>query len=178
MSCMGVPTDESAAVFAVGKSAAFLDELRCKGLPVTGANLIIEGASHAIVVAVKNAYYGIAGEVAHVIWGARHGLLTPVVIVVEDDVDPFNLRQVFHAMMTKCHPVRGINKIEHATAWPLIPWLSEYEREYRIGARVYFDCTWPIDWDKSQRPHRMSFKEAYPQKVQKKALALWKKHGF
>jgi 3-polyprenyl-4-hydroxybenzoate decarboxylase len=124
---------------------------------------------------VKNAYYGIAGEIAHVIWSARHGLLTPSVIVVEDDVDPCNLQQVFHALMTKCHPGRGINKIDHATAWPLIPWLSEYEREHRIGARVYYDCTWPVDWPKQERPVRQSFAECYPQKVQELALEKWRR---
>jgi len=176
-SCPGIPVDDSAAVFSVNKSAQFLDELRSKGLPVTGAYLIIEGASHAIAVSVKNAYYGIAGEVAHVIWSARHGLLTPSVIVVEDDVDPFNLQQVFHAMMTKCHPMRGINKLDHATAWPLIPWLSEHERHHRMGARVYYDCTWPVDWPRAELPVRQSFTEAYPKAVQKSALDKWRKHG-
>lgn len=177
-SCPGVPLDDSASVFSVNKSAQFLDELRSKGLPVTGAYLIVEGASHAIAVSVKNAYYGIAGEIAHVIWSARHGLLTPSVIVVEDDVDPCNLQQVFHALMTKCHPGRGINKIDHATAWPLIPWLSEYEREHRIGARVYYDCTWPVEWPLADRPVRQSFNECYSKEMQAKALAKWRAQGY
>ncbi|HUL20024.1 MAG TPA: UbiD family decarboxylase [Thermodesulfobacteriota bacterium] len=178
MSCPGIPVDDSAAAFSVCKSAAFLDELRGKGLPVTGAYVIPEGASHTIVVSTQVPYYGIAGEIAQVVWGARHGSITPVVIVVEDDVDPCNLRQVFHAMMTKCHPARGINKVEHALAWPLIPWLNSYEREYRIGARVYFDCTWPVDWKQSEKPKKMSFAEAYPEAIKKKALAKWRKYGY
>ena len=177
MSCMGIPVDDSAAIFSVCKSAAFLDELRARGLPVTGAYVIPEGASHAVIVAVKPRYYGIAGEIAHVVWGSRHGLITPCVIVVEDDVDPCNLGQVFHALMTKCHPLRGIVKLEHALAWPLIPWLSARERDYRIGARVYFDCTWPVDWEPSEVPKRMSFAEAYPKEVQQKALTRWRKYG-
>jgi 4-hydroxy-3-polyprenylbenzoate decarboxylase len=176
-SCMGIPVDESAAIFSVCKSAAFLEELRAKGLPVTGAYVIIEGASHGIAVAVKPQYYGIAGEIAHVVWGARHGCLTPYVIVVEDDVDPYNLQEVFHALMTKCHPIRGINKLEHALAWPLIPWLSEYERKHRIGARAYFDCTWPVEWDRADVPRRMSFAEAYPEDIKKKALDKWRIYG-
>lgn len=177
-SCPGVPLDDSAAVFSVNKSAQFLDELRSKGLPVTGCYLIVEGASHAIAVSVKNAYYGIAGEIAHVIWSARHGLLTPSVIVVEDDVDPCNLQQVFHALMTKCHPWRGINRLEHATAWPLIPWLSEYEREHRMGARVFYDCTWPVDWPKADMPVRQSFNECYPKEIQQIALQKWRALGY
>ncbi len=178
MSCMGVPVDDSHAIFSVCKSAAFLEELRARGLPVTGAYMIPEGTCHAIAVAVKPPYYGVAGEIAHVVWGARHGYLTPWVIVVEDDVDPYNLGQVFHALMTKCHPSRGIVKLEHAMALPLFPWLSMRERDHRIGAKVYFDCTWPMDWDPSEVPRRISFAEAYPEEVQQKALAKWQKYGY
>ena len=178
MGCPGIPVDESAAAFSVCKSAAFLDELRGKGLPVTGAYMVPEGASHTLVVSTRVPYYGVAGEIAQAVWSARHGCITPVVIVVEDDVDPFDLKQVFHAMMTKCHPMKGINKIDHALSWPLIPWLNSCEREYRMGARVYFDCTWPVDWKPSEIPKRMSFAEAYPEAVKKKALAKWGKYGY
>ena len=178
MSCMGIPVDDNHALFSVNKSGVFLEELRDRGLPVTGAYVFPEGCSHGIVVAVKPAYYGIAGEIAHVIWGSRHGCITPWVIVVEDDVDPFNMDQVLHAMMNKCHPSRGINKVEHALAWPLFPWLSKYERKHRIGARVYFDCTWPVHWDPEDVPSRMSFQEAYPEDVQKRALNKLQRNGF
>jgi 4-hydroxy-3-polyprenylbenzoate decarboxylase len=178
MGCPGIPVDESAAAFSVCKSAAFLDELRGKGLPVTGVYMVPEGASHTLVVSTQVPYYGIAGEIAQAVWSARHGCITPVVIVVDNDVDPFNLKQVFHALMTKCHPAKGINKVEHALSWPLIPWLNSHEREYRMGARVYFDCTWPVDWKPSEIPKRMSFSEAYPDAVKAKALAKWRKCGF
>ncbi|MBW1800656.1 MAG: UbiD family decarboxylase, partial [Deltaproteobacteria bacterium] len=162
----------------INKSAAFLEELRDRGLPVSGAYVFPEGTSHGVVVAVKPAYYGMAGEIAHVVWGSRHGCITPWVIVVEDDVDPFNMEEVLHAMMSKCHPSRGIVKVEQALAWPLFPWLSEYERGHRIGARAYFDCTWPVHWDPAEIPARMSFKEAYPEEVQQKALEKLRKYGF
>lgn len=178
MSCMGIPVDDNHALFSINKSAAFLEELRDRGLPVSGAYVFPEGVSHGIVVAVKPSYYGMAGEVAHVIWGSRHGCITPWVIVVEDDVDPFDMDQVLHALMSKCHPSRGIVKVEHALAWPLFPWLSEYERGHRMGARVYFDCTWPVHWDPSEVPVRMSFNEAYPKEVQQKALEKLRKFGF
>jgi len=89
-----------------------------------------------------------------------------------------HLDQVLQALMSKCHPSRGIVKVEHALAWPLFPWLSEYERGHRMGARVYFDCTWPVHWDPSEVPVRMSFNEAYPKEVQQKALEKLRKFGF
>jgi UbiD family decarboxylase len=122
-----------------------------EGLPVTGADLVPEGANHSIVVSTRVPYCGIAGEIAQAVWGARHGCITPVVIVVEEDADPCDLKQVFHAMITRCHPVKGINKVEHAQAWPLIPWLSA--------------------------PKRMSFDETYSEEVKESVFAKWGKYG-
>jgi 4-hydroxy-3-polyprenylbenzoate decarboxylase len=47
-----------------------------------------------------------------------------------------------------------------------------------MGARVYFDCTWPVDWEASEIPKRMSFAEAYPEAIKKEALAKWRKYGY
>lgn len=36
-------------------------------------------------------------------------------------------------------------------------WLSVHEREHRMGGRVYFACTGPVDWKPQDKPERMSF---------------------
>ena len=106
------------------------------------------------------------------------GQVLPYVIVVEDDVDPFNLGQVLHAVVSKCHPYRGINRLEHARGLALSPFLSRHEQKYLQGAKVYFDCTWPPDWDPADVPQRCSFDNMYPVEVQEKALAKWQKYGY
>ena len=60
----------------------------------------------------------------------------------------------------------------------LLPFLDRHERKYRTGARAYFDCTWPLDWEPEDVPERMSFAQAYPMEVQKQALAKWRKYGY
>ena len=106
------------------------------------------------------------------------GASTPYIIVVEDDVDPFNLGEVVHAVISKCHPSRGIVKAEHCTGMALIPWLSRHEQKYLQGARAYFDCTWPRDWDPAEVPKKCSFNNIYPVEVQQKALDKWRKYGY
>ena len=106
------------------------------------------------------------------------GFGRPYVIVVEDDVDPFNIEQVFHALITKCHPVRGIHRLERTTAIALSPFLSREEKENKLGAKAYFDCTWPSEWNPADIPQRISFAEVYPREVQQKALAKWQKYGY
>ncbi len=178
MSCMGIPTDDNCSL-SLTKSSEVLEILRAQGFPVTGVCIFPETANMLVVVAVKARYHGVAGDTAHAIWGTPiFGHTLPYVIVVEDDVDPFNIAQVFHALATKCHPYRGIVKLEHSAVISLAPWLNKYEQRYKLGAKAYFDCTWPVDWEPSDVPQRMSFAEAYPLEVQERALAKLRKYGY
>ena len=159
------------------KPAEFLEIMRTQGLPVTGVSGFIEGSSLLVVVAIK-AGRARADDVAHSIWSSRQGIATPMVIVVEDDVDPFDLGQVVHAMASKCHPIKGIVKLDRTRAIALIPWLTRQEQNSLLGAKVYFDCTWPPEWDPADIPKRCSFDSVYPADVKQKALEKWRKHGY
>jgi phenylphosphate carboxylase alpha subunit len=173
----GMPVTGTHATQSITRSAECFEMLRTLGVPVTGAYEFTEGCTLLVVVAVR-AGLARADDVAHAIWASRLGVSTPYIIVVEDDVDPFNLKQVFHAVISKCHPYRGIVRLERARGQALIPWLSRYEQRHLLGSRVYFDCTWPPDWDPLDVPKRCSFDTIYPFEVQQKALAKWHKHGY
>jgi 4-hydroxy-3-polyprenylbenzoate decarboxylase len=161
----------------VTRSAESFEALRASGVPVTGVYEHTEGCTLLIVVAVR-AGLARADDVAHAIWASRVAQSTPYIIVVEDDVDPFDLKQVLHAVVGKCHPYRGIVRLERTRGQALIPWLSRYEQKHLLGSRVYFDCTWPPEWDPADVPVRCSFDKIYPVEVQQKALAMWAKYGY
>jgi len=177
-SSLGIPADDNCSA-SLTRGAELLAALRREALPVTALNYPPECSYTLAIVAVKKTYAGVAADVAHVIWGTSSaGHNTPYVIVVQDDVDPFNIPQVFHALATKCHPYRGIFRMEGFSTAGLLPWLSRYERENRLGAAAYFDCTWPLDWDPADVPKRISFAESYPDDIQQKALGVWRKYGY
>jgi len=173
----GMPVTCTHATQSVTRSAECWELLRTQGVPVTGAYEFTEGCTLLVVVAIR-AELARADDVAHAIWASRLGVSTPYIIVVEDDVDPFNLGQVLHAVASKCHPYRGIVRLERARGQSLIPWLSRHEQRYLMGARAYFDCTWPPDWDPAEVPKKCSFDNIYPVEVQKRALAKWRKYGY
>jgi phenylphosphate carboxylase alpha subunit len=173
----GMPVTGTHATQSVTRSAECLEALRAAGIPVVAAYEHTDACTLLIVVAIR-AGLARADDVAHVVWGSRLGVSTPYVIVVEDDVDPFDLKQVFHAVASKCHPVRGIVRLEHARGQALIPWLSRYEQRHLLGARVYFDCTWPPDWPQEEIPKKCSFEKNYSEEVQQKAIAIWKRYGY
>ena len=132
-----------------------------------------------VAVSVKVPYANVAQGVANAIWGSDQGYCSPYVIVLEDDVDPRDKSQVLHAIATKCHPWRGITRIEHSRATQLYPFLNLHERRYRLGSHVLFDCTWPVDWDPAIAvPPRSSFDNIYSKEVQKHVLKNWKAYGY
>lgn len=178
MSCMGIPVDENAAVTTLTLGAYYFNELKKKGLPVVDLYMYPEGVAFQVCVSVKTKYANVADQVAHCIWGTEAGFC-PYVIVVEDDVDPSDWVQMLHALVTKCHPWRGIHRVENSVGHPLIPFQTLHERKHKMGSMVYFDCTWPVDWDPSVAiPPRAAFGDIYPKEIQDHVLANWEKYGF
>lgn len=178
MTCEGVPCTDSHTIIGITKAAEFLEALRAQGMPVTGVWVPIESCDMLAVVATKVPFANIAGEIANIVWSTRAGRGTPFVIVVDDDVDPFNLGEVVHALTTKCHPYRGIVRAEHAVCNQLMPWASRYEHDHLLGGRAYFDCTWPKTWAAADTPKKSSLATLYPPEIQQKVLAMWNKYGY
>lgn len=182
-SCMGMPIDESDITTSVARSGDIFDELKRAGITVVQVNVPPECVCMLAIVSVnvkaaKVPY--LAERVANCIWGSEFGAnLPPYVIVVDDDVDVFDLPLVMHALTTKCHPWRGIHKVEHSVGYLLTPFLTRQERINRFGAKACFDCTWPTDWDPSIAvPPKASFNSIYPREIQEYVLQNWVDYGF
>ncbi len=180
-SCVGIPVDEGHLLRTIGRTGEMIKILRDNGLPVVDLNLVPEAAYLLAIVSVKSAFANIAERVASSLWGSRAGgHILPYVIVVEDDIDPYDIGQVLHALATKCHPARGIHTLERAASTvPMVPFLDSHERKYGLGAKTYFDCLWPYDWDKyAEVPRRASFDNIYPKEVQEHVLKNWRNYGY
>jgi len=175
--CEGIPTTQSHAIPSVTWAAELLDLLRARGFPVTGVSEFVETVSMLAVVSIKPGHADMVDDIAHAIWGSVIGRNTPWIIIVEDDVDPFNLAEVLHALVSKCHPYRGIVRLEHTSGMALHPWLSRHEQKYLLGAKAYFNCTWPGDWTPSEIPIRCSFENVYPSSVKQQVISMWSKYG-
>ena len=91
-------------------------------------------------------------------------------IVVEDEIDPTDMKQVIFALGTKCHPVRGTTVFENMPCSPLVPFLDVKEKTYFSAPNVVYDFTWPLDWKPETVPKLASFKAIYPKNIQDKVL--------
>lgn len=153
------------------------NRLKRHGVPVVNVYIPPEMASLVAVVSVRESNQQILSEIASVIHGRRASV--PKVIVVNEDVDVFDMDDVMHALGARLHPVRGVRCDHNTKGWTLVPYLSTEERnEGRVPTGIY-DCTWPEGWTReSEIPIRMSFKTSYPKPIQEKVMALCKEYGF
>jgi len=180
ISNMGMPVDDSQlAQHGIGVSSIFKRLLEEHRIPITGVYVPPEGCGWIVIVATRKPYSNIAAHIANIIASHHLGQANAsIIIVVDEGVDPFNWKEVVHAMGSKLHPLKNIFTFP-AMGNPLAPFLSLEERRQGKGGKVVLDCTWPLEWDpETEKPAKSSFREIYPEELQRRVLENWHKYGF
>lgn len=176
VSCMGLPVTSDTVVRSMDYELLMKRVLKMNGIRFTDVHVPLESATMMAIVGVKPTYKGIANQIGYAFAAAQMGVYK--IIVVEDDVDVFNMTEVLHALASKCHPIRGIRLYDEAIEpSSLNPFSSPEERKWHLGAKAIFDCTWPLEWEGAV-PGRVSFNEMYPKDVKERVVKNWKHYGF
>jgi len=129
------------------------------------------------VVSVRRGGAAVAQKIVEVLT-ARRALMSKI-IVVDEDVDVFNMAAVIHAFATKCHPDRGTHVTRYeGRANTLTPAYSAEERIARSGATIAFDSTWPPEWPPENIPVRATLDSMYSRDVQRRVNERWKSLGL
>jgi 4-hydroxy-3-polyprenylbenzoate decarboxylase len=115
---------------------------------------------YLVVVAIKQRYAGHAKQAGHAALAcaaaARNGRY---VVVVDEDIDPTNLKEVLWAMMTRVDPATTIELIDKCWSTPLDPRMSPEKRAQKdhTNSRAIFYAVRPFEWkDKFPRVSRTS----------------------
>ena len=132
-----------------------------------------EGCSYRVaVVSIKKAYPGHAKRIMLGIWSfLRQFVYTKWVIVVDDDINCRDWKEVIWAMSTRMDPVRDLTLIENTP----IDYLDFASPESGLGGKVGMDATnkWPPE------THReWGEKIAMDPVVVDKISGLWQKMGL
>ena len=179
VACCGTPVDET-LMWGLQIASSVKEGLREKGAPFLDVAVPEFSGCHSVVVSTKTPYAGIPQYISRIVWTDRNGMYFPYVIVVDEDVDPWKLGEVFHAVCTKCNPATDIYTFSDVVNNPLTPYISNHPlRELGGGGgNVLFDCTWPVAWTTEQRPHRLAFKNTYSEAVKEKVLGNFSRWGL
>ncbi|MBW2066445.1 MAG: UbiD family decarboxylase [Deltaproteobacteria bacterium] len=174
---LGTPPDDSSIAASLTAAVSMKRGLLRKGVPVTDVYVPPEGVTHLIIVGVKRGGADVARKVLDFFTTRR--VMTNKHIVVDEDVDVFNMAEVLHAFATKCHPGRGIlYEWYEGRSNSLTPFYSPEERKRLKGVSVVFDSTWPPSWAEDIIPIKASFKTIYSKEIQDKVIQNWEKYGI
>lgn len=169
--------DSSATTTSISGAIAIKRRLEKHGVPVVDVYVPPEGGVHLAIVSVSRGGGDVARQVVEVLTQRR--ALMSKIIVVDDDVDVFNIPAVLHAFATKCHPQRGTHIHTYVgRANALTPAYSQEERANRLGASVAFDVTWPPEWEHGTTPIRATLDQMYTPAVQQQVLRRWQALGL
>jgi 4-hydroxy-3-polyprenylbenzoate decarboxylase len=152
----GRPPDEP-AVLGVALNEVFVPLLQKQFPEVVDFYLPPEGCSYRLaIVSLRKQYPGHAKRVMFGVWSfLRQFMYTKFVIVVDEDIDVRNWKDVVWAMTTRMDPVRDLTLIDNTP----IDYLDFASPVSGLGSKLGFDATnkWPGETQREWgRPIRMS----------------------
>ncbi|MCM2417806.1 UbiD family decarboxylase [Streptomyces sp. RKAG293] len=182
----GKPVEEVHTVVGPTHAAEVLRNLRGAGLPVTAAWLIPEGSCTLAAITVPREWRQWGGgihtttrmltrAIANVVLRPKVGFWITRILVLDDDLDPTDLRDLAWGFATRCHPVQGQVLIEDQLFTPLHIIYSAAEMQTLSGPKMAYDCLLSPDADK--RPVSTAFEQNFPEHIKRRARALWDRPG-
>ncbi|MHA1154306.1 MAG: UbiD family decarboxylase, partial [Alphaproteobacteria bacterium] len=138
----GRPPDEP-SILGAALNEVFVPLLQQQFPEIVDFWLPPEGCSYRVaVVSIRKAYPGHAKRVMMAVWSyLRQFMYTKWVIVVDDDIDARDWKQVVWAISTRMDPARDITLIENTP----IDYLDFASPESGLGSKIGLDATnkWP-----------------------------------
>jgi 4-hydroxy-3-polyprenylbenzoate decarboxylase len=182
----GEPVEEDHTAQGLPSAAELLAEIRDAGIPATMAWVPFESANHWLVVTMPRDWRARLGyhserlchEIGMLVFEkSKFGAVMPKVLVMNDDVDASNTREVVWAFATRCHPVSGEIHFDKESTSPLVAFLEASEKMAGKTTKVVYNCLPPEDWG-DRLPVRCSFTHNYSKELQDKIVANWAAYGF
>lgn len=160
--------------FYMGKAIEriFLPLMRMQLPEVRDICMPAEGIFHnLILVSIRKQYPGHARKVMHSIWGTGQAMFSKLIVVVDEDVDVQNVREVAWKALNNIDPQRDIefvlgpvDSLDHASRLP------------DFGSKMGVDATrkWPAEGFTRPWPKVISMSP----EVQKRVDDLWRRAGL
>ena len=139
-----LPPGENYGVLS-SRSILIWNELEALGIPnIMGVNY----SWGLCIISIKQAYPGHAMRAAHGALGGTAGYHGRFVIIVDDDIDPYNLEDVWWALATRCDPETSLDISRRTWSYKIDPRLTEEKKNagnYTSSVAIIDACR-PYHW--------------------------------
>lgn len=150
----------------------FLPLMRLQLPEIRDIAMPAEGVFHNLMlVAIRKSYPGHARKVMHAIWGLGQAMFTKCIVVVDEDVDVQNVREVAWKALNNIDPERDIEFVHGP-----VDSLDHSSRLPNYGSKMGIDATrkWPSEGFTRPWPDVI---EMAPE-VKRRVDELWRKAGL
>ena len=141
------PPWDSSLQLAIPKSAMIWNTLESAGIPdVKGVyRPEVTGGNTLIIISIKQRFPGHARQAALIAAGSRAGAyMGRYIVVVDDDIDPTNLNDVFWAIASRSDPQRSIDILRECLSSDLDPIIPKNEKG--LNSKAIIDACRPYKW--------------------------------
>lgn len=168
---VGKPPQEDAHMgFAIERM--FLPIMKKQFPEIVDMHMPAEGVFHNLmIIAIKKRYPGHARKVMHGIWGLGQAMFTKAILVIDDHIDPHDLRTVAWYALNNIDPERDCEMVMGP-----IDVLDHASRAFGYGSHIGIDGTKKLDGEGFTRvwPDEIGMSD----EVKRKIDALWEKLGI
>jgi UbiD family decarboxylase len=151
----GKPPNDFSYYYSVVRSALIQDQMEAAGIP--GVRQVwadeVGIARLLLVVSIKQGYYGHSRQAGLLASQVQAGAyLGRYVIVVDDDIDPKDLKEVMWAVITRAEPSEDIEIIRKAWGSKIDPLHIAYPKGTTYSSRAIIDACIPFEHIKEFPP--------------------------
>ena len=117
-------------------------------------------------------------DIGNLVFRHKCGMQIHRLLIVGDDIDPFNINDVLWAYATRCRPRIDEFYFEDVPAYPLVPYMSHGVSTKLTGGKVVGNCLLPGEYHGEQGWVTCDFENGYPEGVKEKVLSRWAEFGL
>ncbi len=179
-------TDETHTMIGPLAAVEIGNLLREHGLPVLESFSPFESQVTWVVLqidtaklrALKTTPAAFCRQVGDIIFRNKVGFTIHRLVVVGDDIDVYDFRDVIWAFCTRCRP--GIDEyvFEDVPGFPLVPYMSHGNGSPTKGGKVVSDALLSVEYTDGRNWEAASFRDSFPEELQEKVLQQWSAYGY
>jgi UbiD family decarboxylase len=120
----------------------------------------------------------LCNAIGNLVFRSKPGMQIHRLLIVGNDINPFNFQDVMWAYSTRCRPSMDEFHFEDVQAYPLVPYMSHGPGTKLTGGKVVSNCLLPSEYRGEQPWVTCDFENGYPEHIKERVLERWNQFGM